>query len=396
MSHELSTQNIKTRIFNTDFPSPLILGSGTLVEKYDQIKPFLDFGAGAVVPRTTRKVMERLAHPSPHLYQSGPIRGETMLNAEWTGASIDYWRPFLDRMAESKRVIMSVSGRDVEGCAKVCQEIDKYQFPFVEVNISCAHSNSVHGMITRNADHIRRVIDAIRQTDFATPLAVKLGHSDGIVELSQVAKDEGADGIVAVNTFGPVFDFDISRGKPQSVVGIAGARGGMSGASLFHIALTDVALISQEVGLPVIACGGVGKAEQAIKMIMAGASGVEIYSAAHVRGINAPRIFSEINRGLISYMEQHNITDIMDLKSVALNLLNQPTNLAKRVPNVIDENCTGCDRCVSVCLPNAFELVKAEHNKAGHVVSIHPDNCVGCGHCLQVCPSEALVMNYGN
>lgn len=104
-------KRLEVDLLGSKIPSPLILGSGTLVEKFDQIQPFLDGGAGAIVPRTTRKIMERQVHPSPHLYQAGKRGNEMMLNAEWTGAAIEYWFPSLEKMAQMKQVIMSVSGR---------------------------------------------------------------------------------------------------------------------------------------------------------------------------------------------------------------------------------------------------------------------------------------------
>ncbi len=201
---------LKTKLFGTELPSPLILGSGTLAEHVGQIDPFLKSGAGAVIPRTTRKNMERKVHPSPHLYQTGPIRNETMINAEWTGAAIDYWRPYLEDLAKTKRIIMSISGRDISGCIDVCRELDLYGFPLMELNISCAHSNNIHGMITRNEEHIKKVIGGVKEAGVVTPLAIKLGHSDEIVQLSEIAKKSGAD----ANVWSIVISYSFNGCRP--------------------------------------------------------------------------------------------------------------------------------------------------------------------------------------
>ena len=375
-------------LFGRNIPGPLILGSGTLVEIADQISPYLENGAGAVVPRTTRFVMERKHHPSPHLYESGRRGNEIMLNAEWTGADVEFWKPHLEEMAETGQVIMSISGRDIPGCTKVAQELDRFGFPYLEINISCAHSNEVHGFITRNGDHITRVVREIKNAGVETPIAIKLGHSDYIVELAQIAKDAGSDAIVAVNTFGPVFDFQIVDGKPVQVLGIAGGKGGMSGSALFPIALTDVAEISRQVEIPVIACGGVSTAEDVLKMIMAGAVGVQVYTSAHVRGVNAPKKFSELNTQLIRLMGKQGIQNINDMRGAALNILGQKTNMEPLVPDLDIDKCTGCDICIPKCLPQAIEIVPAS-NKAEHIIAIN-DACIGCGHCIAVCPVDAL------
>ena len=384
------TGRLTAEVFGHKLSSPLILGSGTLVEKYEEVAPFLQAGTGAVIPRTTRKVMERTKHPSPHLYQEGRRGQELMLNAEWTGAAIDYWRPYLERLAQTGRVIMSVSGRDIPGCTEVCKELDRFSFPLLEINVSCAHSNSVHGYITRNGQHIQTLIKSLKDAGVTTPIAIKLGHSDLIVELSNIAKEAGADAIVAINSLGPVLDFEIGPGGvPERILGIAGSKGGLTGSPLFHIALTDVAEIQKQVKIPVIACGGVSTAEQVLKMVMVGATAVEIYTAAHVKGIYAPAVFTQLNQKLIELLNDKGIPSLDTVRGSALSLLEEPTNLTPLVPELTEANCTGCDKCIPICLPQAISTIPSP-NKAGHVIEINSDVCVGCGHCVPTCPTNAL------
>lgn len=386
----MKSEILITNFFGKTIPSPLILGSGTLVQEAHQLQPFIDAGAGAVVPRTTRKVMIRDRHPSPHLYQSGRRGSEMMLNAEWTGADINYWRPYLEELSKTGQVIMSVSGRDIPGCVEVCKELDKHGFLMLEINVSCAHSNSVHGFITRNSDHISTLVKSLKDAGISTPIAIKLGHSDFVVQLSNIAKEAGADAIVALNTLGPLLDFEIGQnGRPIPVLGIDGGKGGMSGAPLFHIALTDVAEISSQVQIPVVACGGVCTAEHALKMIMAGAMAVQIYTAAHVLGNKAPQVFTRLNQQLIALLEEKGISSLDSVRGNAWTIANQQTNLKPKVPEVRETNCTGCDKCINICLPQSIFPVDAE-NKAGHVVGINQETCVGCGHCVQICPTDAL------
>jgi dihydroorotate dehydrogenase/Pyruvate/2-oxoacid:ferredoxin oxidoreductase delta subunit len=376
---------LKSDLFDTEYRSPLVVASGTLIEEYSEIAPYIEAGAGAVIPRSTRNILERTVHPSPHLYQDGKGSNATMLNGEWTGAAIDYWRPHLDSMTGDNKVIMSVSGRDIEGCVKVCKELDDYGFPLFEVNISCGVSNGVHGYITRNIEHIQQVCTALKEADIRTPISLKLGHSDAIVDLAGSAKEAGADAITAINTYGPVFDFRIGKdGQPDRVIGAAGAKGGLSGAALFHTALTDVAEISRQIDIPVLASGGVMNAERAVKMIMAGASLVQLYTVLHEKGINGPAALAKFNKELLSYMDSHNIDRISDVKAAALPLMERATELKPRVPIVDALGCIGCNACVRVCLPEAFEEIPAD-NRAGHIVTI-TDACVGCGHCISECP----------
>jgi len=199
--------------------------------------------------------------------------------------------------------------------------------------------------------------------------------------------------IVAINTVGPVFDFDISSGMPKSVVGIEGAKGGLSGSPIFHTALTDVATISSQVQIPVIGCGGVSSVEHVVKMLMAGAQAVQLYTSAHVLGVNAPQIFTKLNQQLIGWLTSNGYRGVEEIKGFALPLLSQPTTLKVVVPQVLDTQCVGCDLCVPVCLPGSISILEQGDNKASHVVLINESSCVGCGHCVSVCPTtpSALV-----
>ena len=381
---------LSVELLGTEYRSPLVVASGTLVEEFGEIQPYIDAGAGAVIPRSTRFVMERTVHPSPHLYQDGKGINTTMLNAEWTGADINYWRPYLENMSEGNKTIMSISGRDIAGCTTVCKELDEYDFPLLEINISCGVSNGVHGYITRNREHITSLVEEIKSVGVKTPITLKLGHSDAIVELAGVAKEAGADAITAVNTYGPVFDFRIGPdGEPQRIVGAHGAKGGLSGNALFHTALTDVAEISSQIEIPVLASGGVMNAERAIKMVMAGASLVQLYTVLHEKGVNGPRTLKRFTNDTIAYMDSHNIQSISSIRGAALELMTEPTELIPQIPIIDALGCIGCDACVRVCLPDAFGAVPAD-NRVGHVVEIN-DKCVGCGHCVTQCPVEGVL-----
>jgi dihydroorotate dehydrogenase (NAD+) catalytic subunit len=394
---KFNTNRLSVSIFKNTFTSPLIVASGTLIEKYNEINLYLSAGAGAVAPRTTRLVMERKSHPTPHLYHTGSRKFPIMLNAEWTGADIEYWRPYLQQMSTNLKTIMSVSGRDIAGCVKVCKELDQFSgWPYLEINVSCAHSNNVHGMITRNEEHIRSLVSALKDADIQTPFAIKLGYSDQIVFLANVAKEAGADAIVAINTFGPVFDFDLDdAGTPQPVVGISSGKGGLSGAPLFNIALTAIGEIKRQVKIPVIGSGGVVNAEHVLKMMMAGADAVQVYSAAHVRGINAPAYFTETNRALLKLLDKYKINSVSDVVGKALYILEQETHMSVKVPVLNQSQCIGCDLCIDICLPKAISYSDSiTTNKFGHVVKINDETCIGCGHCVPVCPTTPRALNY--
>ncbi len=346
--------NLTFKLFKKDFLNPIWVASGTITEKKEKVDYFLKSSAGIIIPRTTRlkHYLGRISHPSYHLdinYKEKSIR-----NCEWTGETISYWQPFLSELAETENVVMSVSGREIKDCLKVCKIIDQYNFPLIEINISCAHSNSVNGFINRNAQHIELLVKTLKK-NIKTPISLKLGHSDFIVELAQVAEKAGVDAITAINTVGPVLDFDLNDGKPELKLGITGGMGGLSGKPIFNLALADVALLSQNLKIPILASGGVTNVEGAIKMIMAGASVVQIYSAVHLAGKNKISFLNNFVKELSNWMDLHNYSNIESFKGLLLKKMNCDHQMKKKIPVYNKKLCRDCDLCIKICLESAIK-----------------------------------------
>ena len=374
--------DLSCKILGATFSSPIWLGSGTITENKERVDKFLKTKVGAIIPRTTRLEFahNRKSHPSYHLDINE--KEKWMRNCEWTGNIIKYWQKDLEELSETNRIIMSVSGRDIEGCLKVCKIIDEYNFPFMEINVSCAHSNEAHGFITRNSEHISKLVKTLKK-NIKTPIALKLGHSDFIVNLAKVAEKSGVDAIVAINTYGPVIDFDINNGKPELTLGINSGKGGLSGKTIFHIALTDIVNLKQNLSIPIIACGGVTTPEDAIKMIMAGAIAVQVYSAVHMAGNKGDAFINKFINDFEYWLNKYKYKNIGSLNGILLPKLSRSHQMDRIIPKYNESLCTKCKSCINICLENAISLLE---NK----IIINKNKCIGCGACSSVCPTKSL------
>lgn len=391
--------DLSVDLFGKTLRNPLILGSGTLVERPEQIAPYVNGGAALVVPRTTRAIMKRTHHPVPHLWQEGRRADPNFFNCEWTGADIAFWRPTLASHIESGDVVMSVSGRDIDDCVAVCRELDEYgRWPYIEVNVSCAHSNFAHGAINSDVEHVKRLVGRLTALDIQSPVLLKLGYSAALMDMCLTAQTEGIDGLVLLNTFGPVFHFDIdSYGRPVRTSGLSGSMSGLSGAPLFPIALDAVAHACRETNVPIVACGGVSNAREVVQMMMAGARAVQVYSAAHSFGSKGPRVFGRILKDMEKQLTSFGVTKLSDVIGSANHILETDTNMSTQVPEVLDDACIACGFCVDICLPDAITEVQVDHaGSAKTSVRIDQDACVGCGHCIPVCPTNVRALQWAS
>jgi len=69
-----------------------------------------------------------------------------------------------------------------------------------------------------------------------------------------------------------------------------------------------------------------------------------------------------------------------------------PVHTTNFIPEIIEEKCNGCGKCVSLCPVEAMTLVTAsDPQKPGRKkAKLNADQCLGCGVCLKGCTVSAL------
>lgn len=120
------------------------------------------------------------------------------------------------------------------------------------------------------------------------------------VDLTALAVEKGADGIIATNT---TIDYSLVP-HPKEI-------GGLSGKVLKEKSFEIFDAVAQELygKTTLISVGGIDSAEEAYRRIRAGASLVQVYSALIFKG---PELIGDINRGLVRLLEAdgcHSITE---------------------------------------------------------------------------------------
>jgi dihydroorotate dehydrogenase (NAD+) catalytic subunit len=174
----------------------------------------------------------------------------------------------------------------------------------LELNISCPTVNSggiQFGTNPEMAAEVTRAVKAVSQK----PVYVKLSPNvTDIVAMAKAVEAAGADGITMINTMIGM-RFDLRTGKPI----IANKTGGYSGPAIFPVALRMVYQVSQAVNIPVIGMGGIASGKDAIEMMIAGASAVEVGCANLVDPYACPKIIEEME----SILDEMGIEDVNDI-----------------------------------------------------------------------------------
>lgn len=377
--------DLSVNVNGIKFKTPLILASGHITEAADFFLKAKNHGCSGMVTRSLKQQIppDRKQTPSPRY---AIFDQDSMLNCEWGNErQWEYWRDFGIKAVKDtgSPIIISLSGREIQGCYQLINAFDELNVDAYEVNISCPHSGLLNGNLNINDGHLLAVLKQIRLTT-ETPIWIKLSYSPFITEMAKIAESEGADAIVCTNTIGPGILLDIETSKPK--LGIKGGRGGLSGKAIFPIALGCVYEISQAVKIPIIGVGGVSSAEDTIQMFMAGASAVQLYTAPALKGV---AVFRDIVTGLKQFLTNHEYSSLAELVGISHQWAKENQFSSPR-PNIIAENCRGCKKCHDSCNFNAIDFRQMDRR----VIASINENCIACNACVGICEHKAIQDSY--
>ena len=261
------------------FPNPVFTASGCAAAGRE-LNQFFDVSdLGGVV---TKSVMRepRTGRPTPRMAETP----SGMLNSiGLQGPGIDAFLakdlPWLDE--HDARAVVSIAGSSVEEYAALARKLRGARgVALLEVNISCPNVEDRGKVFACNPVAGSEVIRAVRR-ETRTPIFAKLTPDvTDIVTIAHAALKAGADGLTMINTLlGMVIDTDLLR--PQ----LAGLTGGLSGPAVRPVAvraLWQVTAAMREGRLPtapLIGVGGVRSGRDALELVAAGASAVQVGTA---------------------------------------------------------------------------------------------------------------------
>ena len=194
-------------------------------------------------------------------------------------------------------VLVSITGKSTTDLfritERICQESMKEEIGF-EVNLSCPNIRYEEG---RTFSHVKDLVySAVRHVKYATdrPVAAKLSPDvPDIAPYAKAAELAEADAITVANTV-PGMKINVLTRRPV----LGNVTGGLSGPAIFPIALRHVFKAAQAVSIPIIGVGGISTANDALQMLIAGASAVQIGTARFHDTMAANNVVADIYKYL--------------------------------------------------------------------------------------------------
>lgn len=297
--------DMRVKIAGVEWSNPVTVASGTFGsgEEYSE---FVDLNRlGAVTTKGVANVPWP-GNPTPRVAEihSGMMNAIGLQNP---GIDVFCKRdiPFL-RQYDTK-IIVNVCGRSTEDYCEVVERLANEDVDMLEINISCPNVKEggiAFGQNPKAAEEITRAVKKYAKQ----PVIMKLSPNvTSISEMAKAVEAGGADAISLINTLTGM-KIDINR----KTFALANKTGGVSGPAIHPIAVRMVYEAANAVNVPIIGMGGIETAEDAIEMLLVGASAVSVGTANFYN----PNVTMEIVDGIARYMEQNHFASVQDMVGI--------------------------------------------------------------------------------
>lgn len=294
--------NMSVNIAGVEWKNPVTVASGTFGSGAEYSE-FADLNKlGAVTTKGVANV-PWAGNPTPRVAE---VYGG-MLNAvglQNPGIELFCKRDIPSLKQYDTKIIVNVCGHTTEEYIEVVDRLADQPVDMLEINISCPNVKEGGIAFGQNPKMVETITSEIKK-HAKQPVIMKLSPNvTDITETAKAAEAGGADALSLINTITGM-KIDINR---QKFV-LANKTGGMSGPAIHPVAVRMVYQTYHAVNIPIIGMGGIMNANDAVEMILAGATAVSVGTA----NFTDPRAAEKVVAGIEEYMKKYNVADIKDL-----------------------------------------------------------------------------------
>ena len=296
---------METMIAGVTLKNPVTTASGTFGSG-EEFSEFVDLNRlGAVTTKGVANVPWP-GNPTPRVAE---VYGGMMNAIGLQNPGIDLFCkrdiPFLKKY--DTKIIVNVCGHAPEEYLAVVERLADEPIDMMEINISCPNVNAGFLAFGQDAKHVEELTAQIKKIA-KQPIIMKLTPNvTDITEIAKAAEAGGADALSLINTLTGM-KIDINR----RTFAVANKTGGVSGPVVHPIAVRMVYQTAQAVNIPIIGMGGIATPEDAIEMILAGASAVSVGTANFYN----PNATIEIIDGIEAYMKKNGFESVKDMVGI--------------------------------------------------------------------------------
>ncbi len=294
--------NMSVNIAGVELKNPITVASGTFGSGMEYSE-FVDLNRLGAVTTKGVAIIPWPGNPTPRIAETyGGMMNAIGLQNPGIDVFVNRDISFLKKY--DTKIIVNVCGKSEDDYVECVRRLADVDVDLLEINVSCP--NVKEGGIAFGQDpkalySITEKVKAVAKQ----PVIMKLSPNvTDITEMAKAAEAAGSDAVSLINTLTGM-KIDVNR----RTFAVANKTAGVSGPAIHPIAVRMVYQVANAVNIPIIGMGGVATTEDALEMIMAGASAVAVGTA----NFNNPYVTVEIIDGIKEYMEKNGIEDINEL-----------------------------------------------------------------------------------
>ncbi len=294
--------NMSVNIAGVEWKNPVTVASGTFGSGAE-FADFVDLNKlGAVTTKGVANI-PWAGNPTPRVAET---YGGMMNAVGLQNPGIDVFCkrdiPFLRKY--DTKIIVNVCGKSTEDYCEVVECLADEDIDMMEINISCPNVKEGGIAFGQNPKAAEEITKAVKKYA-KQPVIMKL--SPNVTDIAEMAKAVEAGGADAISLINTITGMKIDINRRQFV--LANKTGGVSGPAIHPIAVRMVYQAANAVKVPIIGMGGIASAEDAIEMILAGASAVSVGTA----NFHNPGVTMEIVDGIENYMRKYGFNSVSEM-----------------------------------------------------------------------------------
>ena len=297
--------NMKVNIAGVEWKNPVTVASGTFGSGAE-FADYVDLNKlGAVTTKGVAHV-PWTGNPTPRVAETyGGMMNAIGLQNPGIDLFCERDIPYLQQY--DTKIIVNVCGHAPEEYYSVVERLADQPIDMMEINISCPNVNAGFLAFGQDPKQVEKLTAEIKKRA-KQPVIMKLTPNvTDITEIARAAEAGGADAVSLINTLTGM-KIDVNR----RTFAVANKTAGVSGPAIHPIAVRMVYQVANAVNIPIIGMGGISNANDAIEMILAGASAVAVGTA----NFHNPGVTMEIIDGIEKYMIKHGFESVSDMVGI--------------------------------------------------------------------------------
>ncbi|HIK11655.1 MAG TPA: dihydroorotate dehydrogenase-like protein [Oscillatoriaceae cyanobacterium M33_DOE_052] len=310
--------DLNTTYMGMQLKSPLVVGAAApLTEDIDNIKRMADAGAAAVVLHSIfeEQIRQERLELHHHLQYGTQSFAEALTYFPEPEIFHVGLSEYLNHIQKAKGagipIIASLNGSSMGGWVEFAQQIQEAGADALELNIYSIPTD----FDASGAEIEQKYIDILRavKAEVTIPVAIKISpFFSNTANMTKRLVEAGADGLVLFNRF---YQPDIDIEELEVTTNLL-----LSTPQDMRLPMRWIAILYGRLDVSFAATGGVQKGHDAIKLVMAGASIIQIVGSLLRHGIGH---LKDIENEMVHWMEEHEYQSIEQMRG-SMSQLNSP------------------------------------------------------------------------